>query len=454
MSLRLLLVDGDRSSSMILQEIAGQWGYQTTTCRTAKDAIARVEERSVDVIVTDVVTPDGSGLDVVRMAHEADYPVASIVVSAHGSVSTAVDAIKHGAYDFLTKPVDLAKLNAILPPSYEKESLRYENRQLRSQISDSSRLEGIVGQSAAIRSVTEKIQMAARARATVLIAGPSGTGKELIATAIHRLSNRIEGPLVKVAVGALSPQLLESELFGHERGAFTGAVQQRRGRFELADGGSLFLDEIDGLELSLQGKLLRVLQEREFERVGGEETITSDVRLIAATNSDLEEMVERGEFRKDLFYRLNVVRVDAPSLQERREDIPLLVQHFIAKYAHENGKPIHAIDPSAMAILQGYEWPGNVRELENAIESSVVMCMDGQIGPEDLPDHIKSGPPEEIVMRVGTPLASIERVAIEATLRANSGNKTQAANVLGIGVRTIHDKLKRYREHGSELAVE
>ena len=444
MSLRLLLVDSDRSSSTIMQEICSQWGFQVATCRTADEAAEQIESHRVDIVVTDLSLPDGSGLDVVRRAKEEDYPIASIVISAHGTIASAVEAIKVGAYDFVTKPVDLAKLQAILPSAHEKERLRYENWQLRSRISEEARPEGIVGQSEPIRHVIERIRMAAGARATVLVTGESGTGKEIIASAIHELSPRNSGPLIKVACGALSPQLLESELFGHERGAFTGAVARRRGRFELAHGGTLFLDEIDGLETGLQGKLLRVLQERQFERVGGEETVTVDVRLIAATNANLEAMVDEGSFRTDLFYRLNVVRIEAPSLRERREDIPLLVQHFINLYADENDKAIRGIEPSAMSVLQSYEWPGNVRELENAIESSVVMCPGEMIGPEHLPEHIKSGPPEEMNLRVGTTLADIEKHAIEATLRTVQGNKTAAARMLGIGVRTIHDKIKRY----------
>jgi len=448
--LRLLLVDGDRSSLMIMQEITGQWGYQVSTCRAVADATELIEGEKVDVVVTDLVLSDGNGLELVRRAHEAEWPVGSIVISAHGTIAGAVEAIRMGAYDFLTKPVDLAKLKALIPAAYEKARLRFENRQLRSKISEETRPEGLVGQSAAIRQVIERIRIAAGARATVLISGESGTGKELIATAIHRLSPRSNGPLIKVACGALSPQLLESELFGHERGSFTGAVAQRRGRFELAHMGTLFLDEIDGLETGLQGKLLRVLQERQFERVGGEQTITVDLRLIVATNANLERMVEEGTFRKDLFYRLNVVRIEAPSLRDHREDIPLLVHHFINLYAAENGKTIKGIDPSAMALLQSYEWPGNVRELENAIESAVVMCAGEVIMPDALPHQIRSGPPEEVVFRVGMKLSEMEREAIEATLRATQSNKTLAAKMLGIGVRTIHDKIKRYGQRDQE----
>ncbi len=429
---------------MIMQEIIGKWGFDISVCRTVAQAVERLCDRGVDIVVTELSLPDGSGLDVVRHAQECDYPVASILISDHGTVASAVEAIRMGAYDFLIKPVDLAKLKAILPSAHEKEQLRYENRQLRSRISEEARPEKIVGQSGSIRRVIDKIRLAAGARATVLITGDSGTGKEVIASAIHELSPRSKQPLVKVACGALSPQLLESELFGHERGAFTGAVARRRGRFELAHTGTLFLDEIDGLEIGLQGKLLRVLQERQFERVGGEETVSVDVRLIAATNADLESMVEQGAFRKDLFYRLNVVRIDAPSLRERREDIPLLAQHFVRLYSEENGKAIEGMDPGAMSTLQSYEWPGNVRELENAIESAVVMCPGAMIAAEHLPDHIASGPPEEVSFGVGVTLAEIERQALEATLRATGGNKTLAAKMLGIGVRTIHDKIKRY----------
>ena len=447
--LRLLLVDRDRNSLMIMQEITNQWGYHVHTTRSVQDASATIEKGEVDLVLTDMELPDGSGLDVVKCAHEAPIPVGAVVISANGTIPNAVEAIHHGAYDFLTKPIDLAKLKAILPAAHEKELLRYENTRLRSQMTVETRPEGIVGRSPAVRDVTEKIRLAASARSTVLISGESGTGKELIATAIHKLSQRADQPLVKVACGALSPQLLESELFGHERGAFTGAVAQRRGRFELADGGTLFLDEIDGLEVSLQGKLLRVLQERQFERVGGEETLTVDVRLIAATNKHIEDLVKAGEFRSDLFYRLNVVRIEAPSLRERREDIPLLANHFVQKFAEENGKVIRGIDTAAMTALQGYEWPGNVRELENAVESSVVMCPGDMVREEHLPAHIHRGPSEEIVFRVGTPLAYMEQQAVEATLRAAGDNKTMAARMLGIGVRTIHDKLKRYREKSS-----
>jgi len=444
-NLRLLLADGDRSSLTIMQEITAQWGHQVLACRSVAEAVSAMDAHKVDVVVTDLVLPDGSGLDLVRHAHEIDVPVASIVISAHGTIAGAVDAVRLGAYDFLTRPVDLAKLKVIIPAAFDKERLRFENRQLRSKISEETRPEGLVGQSLAIRQVVEKIRMAANARATVLITGESGTGKEVIATAIHKLSPRSAEPLVKVATGALAPQLLESELFGHERGAFTGAVAQRRGRFELAHTGTLFLDEIDGLEIGLQGKLLRVLQERQFERVGGEQTITVDVRLIAATNANLEKMVEQGLFRKDLYYRLNVVRIEAPALRDRREDIPLLAYHFVALYAQENGKTIRGIDPAAMALLQSYEWQGNVRELENAIESAVVMCPGDWITADLLPQNVRSGPPEEMQFRVGMTLEEMERRAIEATLRATHGNKTAAAKMLGIGVRTIHDRIKKLR---------
>jgi DNA-binding NtrC family response regulator len=451
-NLRLLLVDRDRSSLSIMHEITRHWDFKVSTARSAIDAIERIDARDVDIVVTDLDLPDGSGLDIVRHAADAPVPVGSIVISANGTIAKAVEAIHVGAYDFLTKPVDLAKLNAILPSAFEKERLRLENTRLRSRIGMDERPDGIIGNSPAIRRVVDRIRLAASARSTVLITGESGTGKELIASAIHKLSPRADETLVKVACGALSPQLLESELFGHERGAFTGAFQQRRGRFELAEGGTLFLDEIDDLDVSLQGKLLRVLQEREFERVGGEETITVDVRLIAATNSNLENLVAGEGFRQDLFYRLNVVRIEAPSLRERRDDIPLLVDNFVKKYARENGKEIRGIDAGAMSVLQGHEWPGNVRELENAIESAVVMCTGDIIQSTHLPEHIQPGTSEKIAFHVGAALADIERQAIEATLRSTSDNKTLAAKMLGIGVRTIHDKLKKYREQEEATA--
>jgi two-component system NtrC family response regulator/two-component system response regulator HydG len=346
----------------------------------------------------------------------------------------------------MEKPIDLVKLRVLIHKALEKRALAVENIALRESLRQKYRFDNIVGASQKMSEIYQIVTQVAPTNATVLITGESGTGKELIANAIHYNSPRKERPLVKLNCASLSETLLESELFGHEKGAFTGAISRRKGRFEIADGGTLFLDEIGGVSLAVQVKLLRVLQEREFERVGGNETIKVDVRLVTATNKDLKKAVEEGTFREDLFYRIHVVTIDVPPLRERKEDIPPLVSHFINKFAAENKKNVKGVTDEALLLLTSYDYPGNVRELENIIESAVVMATGNLIDVSVLPQSVRSVTParESISLPVGSTLTDVEKRLIGETLRLTGGNKVQAAKVLGIGTRTLYRKIKEY----------
>ncbi|MBU1909015.1 MAG: sigma-54 dependent transcriptional regulator, partial [Verrucomicrobia bacterium] len=389
--------------------------------------------------------PGQDGLALMQRALARTPAPVCILLTAYGSIETAVDAMKRGAYDFLTKPVSLDRLDLLLQRALRERDVESENRRLREQLDARFGLERIVGRSAAMQEVFDTVRQVGPSRATVLVTGESGTGKELVARAIHQLSPRIHGPFIPLHCAALSPTLLESELFGHEKGAFTGAVERRRGRFELADGGSLFLDEVGEIPAGIQVKILRVLEERKFERVGGQETIEVDVRLIAATSRDLKKMVDEGAFREDLFYRLNVVSVHLPPLRARPEDIPLLVQHFLKELAEENGKTLEGLTPEAMGLLTAHPWPGNVRELRNVIESMVVLARGGTLTVRDVPVALR----EESRPRGGLPagplsLDEAEKQLILRTLKACDDNRTRAAAQLGISRRTLHRKLKEY----------
>ena len=369
-----------------------------------------------------------------------------ILLTAYGNIETAVEAMKRGAYDFLAKPVDLDRLDLLLRRALAERRLGAENRRLKEQLDSKHGFENIIGTSPAMREVFETIRQAAPTRATVLIQGESGTGKELVARALHQCSPRREGPFVPVHCAALAPTLLESELFGHEKGAFTGAVERRRGRFEMADGGTLFLDEIGEIDASLQVKILRVLEERKFERVGGTETLSVDVRLIAATNRDLRKKVAEGSFREDLFYRLYVVNLTVPPLRERDGDVVLLAQHYLKALAAENGKKTRSITPEAMDALAAYSWPGNVRELRNVIERMVVLGTGERLDVRDLPAAVResSAGPAAGTAQAGRVLRDAERQLIEDALRRHKGNRTKAAQELGISRRTLHRKLNEF----------
>jgi DNA-binding NtrC family response regulator len=368
-----------------------------------------------------------------------------IVLTGHGTVENAVAAMRNGAYDFLTKPVDLEHLSLLVKRALQSRELLLKHRRLEEELERQKRFTAMIGASAPMRQVFDTVSRAAPSRASILITGESGVGKELVADAIHNLSPRKNKPLIKVHCAALAASILESELFGHEKGSFTGALSRTRGRFELAHEGTLFLDEIGEIDQNLQIKLLRVLQEKKFERVGGEETIEVDVRLVAATNKDLKAEIEKGNFREDLYYRLNVVNIHVPPLRERKDDLPLLITAFLKEFAEENGKRLEGIDDKARAALYAYDWPGNVRELRNCMESAVVMTRGTVITAEDLPPTVRTQNDSSwIRIPLGSTLDEAERIVIRDTLSAHRGNKSKAAEVLAVGRKTLHRKISEW----------
>jgi DNA-binding NtrC family response regulator len=386
--------------------------------------------------------PGMDGEELMRriLAETPGFPV--VVLTGHGTVENAVSAMREGAWDFLTKPVNLDRLSLLVKRALDNRVLALRNREMEADLERSRLSVNMIGKSASMRKVFDTISRAAPTKASILITGESGVGKELVADAIHELSPRKGKPLVKVNCAALSASLLESELFGHEKGAFTGAVSRRRGRFELANGGTLFLDEVGEIEQSIQLKLLRVLQEREFERVGGEETIETDVRLVTATNKDLKEEIEKGNFREDLYFRLNVVSIAVPPLRERKDDIPAMAASFLREFAAENGKAIEGIHEKAYSRLCSYDWPGNIRELRNCIESAVVMCRSNLITEEDLPPALQSGGGEDWVrVPLNVSFEEAQAIIIRAAVNYHKGNKSKAADTLRIGRKTLHRKL-------------
>ena len=399
----------------------------------------------IDLVITDLRMPEISGEQVLAKVAAENPGVPVIVLTGHGSIDSAVEAMRNGAYDFLTKPLNLDQLILIVKRALESRELAIKHRELLEQLNSRKSFESIIGKSAEMQKIFATVRKAADSKASVLITGESGVGKELIANALHNLSPRRDKPLIKVHCAALSENLLESELFGHEKGAFTGAVARKRGRFELAAGGTIFLDEIGEIDQNVQIKILRVLQDKRFERVGGEETIEVDVRVIAATNRDLEKEIADGRFREDLYYRLNVVHIHVPPLRERRDDIPLLIASFLQEFAKENGKNIEGIDARARSALYKFDWPGNIRQLRNCLESAVVMCSSSVITLEDLPPSIAgSGEDALISIPAGIPMEEAEKILIQQNLAINKGNKSKTADILGIGRKTLHRKLDEY----------
>jgi len=452
----ILIVDDDKNTRDGLQR-ALQRHYTVKTAESADAALAILGgESAVDVMLSDLRMPGTDGLGLLRRVNAQHPQTLCILLTAYGSVETAVEAMKQGAYDFLTKPINLDHLDMLVARALRARDLEKKIETLEIQLNEKFGMENIIGESPAMKQVFELIQQTAPTQASVLIQGPSGTGKELVAQAIHRLSTRAKGPFVAVHCAALSATLLESELFGHEKGAFTGATVQRKGRFEMADGGTLFLDEISEIDPSIQVKLLRVLEERTFERVGGEETIETDIRVIAATNRDLRAYVSQGKFREDLFFRLNVVDITLPSLAERADDIPLLADRFLKEYCAKNGKQIEGLTPDAVNLLVSYDWPGNVRELRNTLEKMVVLARSERLSARDVPTNIReavkgssAGTARAPLLTVGS-LAETERRKIMAVLEKNGGNRTRAADELGISRRTLHRKLREYKEQQAE----
>lgn len=451
MSNSILVVDDDDAHRGMLRTMLRSWGYVVDEAADGDEAVSRVREKALDAVLTDVRMARMDGIHALKCILEYNPALPVVLMTAYSSVETAVEALRLGAYDYLVKPLDFEALKHTLQQAIEHSRLSVENRELRRQLTDAAAKPGILGRSASIRSMLEIINTVAPTEATVLITGESGTGKELVARALHESSARADKPLVTVNCAALAENLLESELFGHEKGSFTGAERRREGRFMQADGGTLFLDEIGEMPLPLQAKLLRALQEGEVQRVGSDTPFTVDVRVLAATNRDLRDEVAHKLFREDLFFRLNVISLEVPPLRERGEDIPLLAAHFLERYSSRNRKNIKGFAPQALDSMLRYAWPGNVRELENAVERAVILCNGDLITGHELPDSVTGAAPlpEEHAAEVeaslaGLPLDEVERRAIEETLRQTGDNKSEAARRLGITRATLHNKLRKY----------
>lgn len=444
LSKTLLIVDDEKNTRDGLRD-ALEDHYEVYVAGDTAGAFAAMDTEPADVLITDLRLGSEDGMDLMEKALKLPKPPICIMMTAYGSVDTAVEAMKRGAYDFVTKPVNIDRLEMLIQRALRERDVRRENVELRQQVGRRAGLESMIGHSAPMIEVFETIKQVAPSRATVLIQGETGTGKELAAHAIHALSTRAAKKFIAVHCKAFSSQLLESELFGHERGAFTGAFERRIGRFEQAAGGTLFLDEIGEIDENTQVKILRVLGERTFERVGGNQTLRADVRLIAATNRDLSTLVAEGKFRDDLYFRLNVVPLTMPPLRARKEDLPLLVRAFLKESAKENDKPFRELAPEAMACILDYNWPGNVRELRAAIEHAVVMSSAARIGVRDLPASVRL-PSQSVDAQAqetkGLNLHQTERSLIFRALEESAGNRTEAARILGISRRTLHRRLK------------
>lgn len=446
----ILIVDDEKNIVSGLEEAFIDEGYSVLTAYNGKEAWDKVNSNNVDLIITDLRMPMMTGDELVEKVSSSYPTLPVIVLTGHGTIETAVESMRRGAVDFFTKPVDLDKLFLVVKKCLANSELQEQNKRLTEEIEklkNQQKYSKIIGRSGKVASLMETINQAAPSKATVLITGESGTGKELVADAVQSLSQRRDKPFIKVHCASLSSTLLESELFGHEKGSFTGATSQKKGRFELADGGTLFLDEIGEIDAQTQVKLLRVLQEREFERVGGEKTISVDVRVIAATNRDLKEEVRKGNFREDLYFRLAVVEIQVPPLRERKEDIDLLSLSFVKTYADENNKEIEGISPHARKALFSYSWPGNIRELKNCMESAVVMAKGKTIELDDLPSHIRGEGEKGKSISLSLPITmeEAEKALIMETISYSGGNKTKAAEILGIGRKTLHRKLSEWK---------
>jgi two-component system, NtrC family, response regulator HydG len=449
----LLVADDDPGLRESLERTLTREGYRVVLASDGRAALERVQAGGVDLIVTDLRMPGLTGLELLRAAKAIMPDVDVILLTAFGTVEEAVKAMKDGAYDFLTKPFRREQLIKLVDKALERRDLIEQNKALKKQLEDIRAKGQMIGSSPSYRRMLSLVEQVADSSATILIQGESGAGKELVARAIHERSGRRNGPFVAVNCAALPETLLESELFGYEKGAFTGAAGRKDGRFELANGGTLFLDEVADLSLVTQPKILRMLQEGEFERLGGTRTIQVDVRIVAATNQDLADMVREKRFREDLYYRLNVITVRVPPLRERHEDIRLLAQHYLRVYAAKNSRKLDGFSNEALEQLESYRWPGNVRELENLIERMVLLARKDRIDAEDLPEEIagvKRPPRDAILELVGTPLADVEQRLLDETLRITGGNKTQAAKLLGIDVRTVARKLERREDDQAE----
>ncbi len=449
MKFNVLIVDDEKNIREGLGKALEMEGYNIFLAENGKKGLDMVHTKEMDLVIADLKMPELSGEELLKKVSSSFPTIPVIILTGHGTIESAVNAMRDGAYDFLTKPVNLDRLALLVKRALSNRHLILEHRALQDEVEKNrsrQKYTSIIGKSAKMKQVIDIIDQVAETKASVMITGESGVGKELIADSLHNLSDRKDKPFIKVHCAALAESLLESELFGHEKGSFTGAIGRKRGRFELAHTGTIFLDEIGEINPNVQIKILRVLQEKAFERVGGEETVHVDVRVVAATNKDLTKEIEAGNFREDLFYRLNVVNVHIPPLRERKEDIPLLAASFLKEFALENNRNVEGIDPKALHLLYSYSWPGNIRELRNSIESAVVLCKGHIITENDLPPAVRSGPDENhIKIQLGTSLSAAEKQIIQSTLAFQNGNKSKTAEVLGIGRKTLHRKIDEYQ---------
>ena len=450
---RVLVVEDDPTARLGLTELVRTWGFVTEAAADGEEALQRITAFRPSIIISDLVMPRMGGLELLRALKGEGGDLAVIILTAQGTVETAVEAIKDGAYDYVTKPIEPQRLKILLDKIVEGQDTRREVKVLRRQLRDHGAFGRMIGNSGQMRKVYQVVEQAAPTSASVLIWGESGTGKELVAQMVHQLSPRARMPFVPINCAAIPETLLESEIFGHEKGAFTGASERREGCFELADRGTLFLDEIAEMTPATQVKLLRVLQERTFRRLGGRSEQTVDVRIIAATNANPSETVKSGKLREDVYYRLNVFAIELPPLRQRKEDLPLLIQSFLAEFNPRNGKSVSAADPVAMGILESYGWPGNVRELRNVIERAVILCAGEFIEPSHLPPLVVDSPDSvrpAISLEPGTTVEEAERRLILMTLQHTRDNKTRAADILGISLKTLHNKLNKLRGQNPE----
>jgi DNA-binding NtrC family response regulator len=449
----ILVVDDDASIREALTAGLKKLGHEIIAAESGSEALEEVRRQPVDLAIIDLKLPDMEGTDLFEALRIIRPEAIAIMISGLATVNDAVTALKKGIYDFITKDFRMHELRKVVSKALETQEILAENQRLRQALQERSPTGRLIGRSEGLFKVIHLVDQIAPVKSTVLLTGESGVGKELVAEAIHYQSPRRNQPLVKLNCGALPEGLIESELFGHEKGAFTGAIQQRKGRFELADTGTIFLDEISEIPPATQVKLLRVLQEGEFERVGGTQTLKTDVRVIAATNEDLETAVAEGRFRKDLYYRLNVIHLAIPPLRDRQEDIPLLALHFLDKFCMENDHAPMGIDPEAMAALKSHYWPGNIRELQNVVERAVALCQGNMVELTDLPDEVRRYSPEDdqITIPVGASMEEIERRAILKTLKKTEGDKELTARLLGIGLATLYRRLKEMETREQEI---
>jgi DNA-binding NtrC family response regulator len=445
---RVLVVEDEPSTRLGLTELVSTWGFTTESAADGEEALQRITAFRPSIVISDLVMPRMGGLELLRALKEEGTAITTVILTAQGTVETAVEAIKEGAYDYLTKPVEPQRLKILLDKIVERQDTLREVKVLRKQLREHGSFGKMIGNSPHMRKVYQTIEQSAPTQANVLIWGESGTGKELVAQTIHQLSPRAQMPFVPINCAAIPETLLESEIFGHEKGAFTGASDRREGCFELADHGTLFLDEIAEMTPATQVKLLRVLQERKFRRLGGRQEQSVDVRVIAATNQNPADAVKNGKLREDLYYRLNVFAIELPPLRQRKEDLSLLVQSFLAEFNDRNNKSVSAVDPAAMRMLEQYNWPGNVREVRNVVERAVILANGEFIEPKQLPPLVTDSPDvvkAVVALEPGTTVEEAERRLILMTLEHTRDNKTRAAEILGISLKTLHNKLNKLR---------